>query len=118
MRIVYTIVLLSFTLGSLKAQYHENLMFGLKIGADYSLMTNITNTLVNDENKPMYKFSEKSNYLPAVSLFTHYRFDKTQVAVEGRISYYQIANDVNKSSLVTTAVENYNIRYQYLGLGL
>lgn len=118
MRIIYTIILIYLTQSPLKAQYHENLMFGLKIGADYSLITNLTNTLVNDQNKPMYEFSEKSNFLPTASLFTHYRFDKTQVAVEGRISYYQIANDVDKRSLVTSASENYNIRYQYLAFGL
>lgn len=104
--------------GLTQAQYHDELMFGLRIGGNYILVTNLTNVLINDENKPMYEFSEKTTYTPAVSLFSHYRFKETQIALEGALNYNQIAVDVDKNSLVTTSKETFNFRYQYLGFGL
>lgn len=101
-----------------KAQYHENLMFGIRAGADFSQLSAITNTLVNDENMPLYLFNETSRFLPSVSLFTHYRFDDTQVGVEGRLSFYSLSTGINKYSLAAPVVETYNISYQYLALGL
>ncbi len=104
--------------GLTRAQYHDELMFGLRIGGSYSTVTNLTNVLINDENKPMYEFSEKTTYTPAVSLFSHYRFKDTQIALEGALNYNQIAVDVDKNSLVSASKETFNFQYQYLGFGL
>jgi hypothetical protein len=93
-------------------------MFGLRIGGNYSTVTNLSNMLVNDENKPTYAFSEKTSYSPAVSLFSHYHFEETQIALEGGLNYMQIAVDVDKNSLETASNETFNFQYQYLGLGL
>ncbi len=104
--------------GAARAQYHDELMFGLRVGGNYSQITNLTNVLINDENKPMYEFSEKTTYSPAVSLFSHYRFQETQIALEGALNYNQIAVDVDKNSLVSESKETFNFHYQYLGFGL
>jgi hypothetical protein len=117
MRLTFTLSLL-LLVGFTKAQYHDQLMFGLKAGADFSTITNLTNTLVNDEYKPLYYFSEKGGYQPAVSLFTHYRFDQSQIGIDARISYYQAATEIEKRSQVTATIEDYDIRYHYLSIGL
>lgn len=104
--------------GLTRAQYHDALMFGLRIGGNYSSVTNLSNVLINDENKPMYEFSEKTSPTPAVSLFSHYRFKDTQIALEGALNYNQIAIDVDKNSLITASDETFSFRYQYLGFGL
>lgn len=118
MRLLVISVLLLQVAAISSAQYHDNLMFGLKIGTNYSLLTNLPNILVNEENKPLYKFSEKSDFLPSVSLFSHYRFPDTQIAFDGRISFYQIGSEVEKRFLVSSTVETYNISYQYLAIGI
>ncbi len=118
MRIVTLLLLLLSVVISSTAQYHDNLMFGIKGGANYSLLTNIANTLVNDENKPLYRFVEKNTYSPSVSLFSHYRFKDSQVAIDGRISYYQLALEEQKVSLVSSTIERYNFNYQYMALGI
>lgn len=100
------------------AQYHDRLMFGIKAGVDYNQLSNITNTIVNDENRPQYQFFEKNRYLPAVSFFTLFRFPNSQVGIDSRISYYQAAADIDKQSIMRSTIENYDICYHYLAVGL
>ncbi len=118
MRLVITAVVLFVFNGVAYSQYHDELMFGLRIGGNYSTVTNLTNVLINDENKPMYEFSEKTTYTPSVALFSHYRFKDTQIALEGALNYSQIGVDVDKNSLVTSSIERFNFKYQYMGMGL
>ncbi len=113
---IVSFLLISF--GAITAQYHENLMFGVRLGVDNSHVTNITNMLVNEENKPMYSLSDKAGYTPAANVFTHYRFKDSQVAVEGSLTYNQIGAKIYKCSFFTSDVEQYNIKYQYVGVGL
>jgi len=93
-------------------------MFGLRLGADYSQITNITNVLVNDENKPMYSLTDNTGYTPTASLFAHYRFKDTQIAIEGSLNYSQISTNIEKISNISSSIEDFNLKYQYLGVGL
>lgn len=100
------------------SQYHENLMFGLKTGIGFNVLTNLPNVLITDDNKPVYSFSESTSVSPAVSVFSHYRFENSQIALEGRIGYSQLVRDVKKESLNTDAFERFNFNYSFLSLGL
>jgi hypothetical protein len=118
MKLFVSIACLVLGLGSVSAQYHDDLMFGLRLGGNYSSMTNLTNMLVYDDYRPMYTFSETPHWEPAVSLFTHYRFKESQIAIEGLLNYSQFATEISKVSTITELEEKFDFRYHYMGLGL
>lgn len=114
MRIFLSIVLVFQVVLVSTAQYHDNLMFGLRLGAGYNFITNLPNTLIDEENRPMYNMEERKSISPVVALFAHYQFEKTQVALEGRLSFFRAATEVRRHSIFNTNTESFDFRFQYI----
>lgn len=112
---VLLIILLIFSL-SIRAQYEEDLMFGVKIGA---ALTNISNTsfmIVSEDYYVGYTFKEEALIRPAAGLFVNYRINSSDFALEGQLNYYQLSSD-----LVYSDIHNFKytcgFQYSYLGFG-
>lgn len=103
---------------TLKGQYHDNPMFGLRLGASYNYITNLPNTLIDEENRPMHTMEERKSFSPVFALFTHYRFENTQVPLEGRVSFFRAATKVLRYATHNTDTEMFDFRLQYVSFDL
>lgn len=101
-----------------KAQYHDQLMFGFKGGAAVSRLANVTNMLLRDDNRPLYLIEETNLLSPVVTLFCNYRFKDSQVGFEGQIGYDCYASDIEKHTITLTDSDYYRLKYQFLTVGL
>lgn len=99
-----------------KAQYSENLMFGLKAGAERCQMTGLSNMMITEENRPLYTLSDEIVYVPSVSLFAHYHFSESQIALEGVIGYRQTSAEAQRASDFDT--ESFVARLHHVTAGV
>jgi hypothetical protein len=98
-----------------RAQYNNNLVFGIKAGASRSLISELSPIFVSEDYYSGYTFEEKETISPTALLFVNYRIDPSPIALEGQLSYYQQATDLIYNDIKDFT---YTTRFQYHFLGL
>lgn len=98
---------------TLEAQNNKGaLSFGLHIGADYVLLSNIENTFSSGTNPSFNNSEEKYGITPSASAFIQYRFPVSLIAIESSIKYCQTRSEL------TIDVETYKLKLNHITLNI
>lgn len=98
------------------AQYTNDLVFGIKAGANHTSISNLSLILVSETHYTGYQFTSRAVQSPAASLFVHYRVSGSRVALEGQLSYFSLATNLIYSD-VRDFTYNCNFKYHFAGIG-
>lgn len=111
--------LIIFFVLPVKSQYLNDdryLSFGIKGGASISSISNIYPMIISENTYPNYGFDEKTTVNPYASLFVNYKLEGTVVALEGGLSYYQIASKSEYSDETQGFNDKFKFQYDYIAL--
>lgn len=95
---------------SAEAQYSSNIMFGAKVGANYSGISNTGAMLVSESYYSGYSLKEKDRFAGTAGIFVNYKFDGTIMAIQPELCYSRSSGALNYSDINNL---NYNVDFNY-----
>jgi hypothetical protein len=98
-----------------KKNESEDITFGIRAGAAYTGISNLSNVLVSESYYTGYTFSNKNVWSITGGLFVNYRFPETISAIEAEMSYMRLNNILHYSD-VNAFEYNMKLKYDLLNL--
>jgi hypothetical protein len=96
-----------------KQKDEKNLQFGIKAGAVYSQITDLSKVLVSESYYTNYTFKNSNTWGGYGSIFLNYKFEESISAIQAELSYSRLGNKLHYSDIDSL---NYNfiIKYEYM----
>jgi hypothetical protein len=91
----------------------SNLQFGIKAGALYSKVTNVSKILVSESYYSGYTFDNYNMWSFTGGVFLTYKFEETFSALYSELSYSRLGNLLTYSD-VNNFTYDFTIKYEYL----
>jgi hypothetical protein len=100
-----------------KQKERQDIVFGIRTGAVYTGVTNLSNVLVSESYYSGYSFSNKKVWSPTGGLFINYRFPETISAIETEMSYMRLNNVLHYSD-INSFEYDMKLKYDLLNIQL
>ena len=95
-------------------QFDSNSSFGLKAGASWNNLSNLSKILVNEDYYSNYQFKDKTYFSPTASLFYNYHKYKSYLGVEVGINYHQLCGSTTYDD-INDLTYTVKLQYHYIG---
>lgn len=112
---VVSLMYLSGTAQSARKQNNNNLQVGLKVGAGYTEITDLSKILVSESYYTGYSFTNKGQYTFSAGIYLNYKFNESISAFYSEISYSRLGNNSHYSD-INELEYDFTLKYDYLNL--
>lgn len=117
MTVIFMVLLVTINIRAQSGRNQKDnyLQVGVKAGAAYTSVTDLSKVLVSESYYTGYTFSNKGEFAFTGGVYVNYKFTESISAFYGEISYSRLGNNLHYSD-INELEYDFRIKYDYLNL--